>query len=265
MASEPAEVRRFLEAIRGRYGYDFCDYSEASIQRRVCRALLRSGLPSLRELEARVVEDPALFARVLGELTVRASQLFRDPELYLALRARALPRLRTYPFLRIWHCGCADGEEVYSDAVVLAEEGLYERAQLYATDLSPLAIAHARQGVYPAGPADAERYRRAGGHAELERYGTRAYGRFAFDAALRRNVLFFEHDLVTDQVFGEMHLVFCRNVLLYFGPELRRRALEKLARSLVPGGFLCLGRSERPPGACFAEVDPDVRLYRREA
>jgi chemotaxis protein methyltransferase CheR len=179
-----------------------------------------------------------------------------------------VPLLRTYPQIKLWHAGCAGGEEVYSMAILLIEEGLYERAQLYATDLSSEALAEAKEGVYSARtlPQARENYLRAGGSRSLDQYCTEAFGRLAMRESLRRNVHFFHHDLVSDQVFGEMHVVFCRNVLIYFGPELKSRVVEKLTRSLCPGGFLALGESERLDTRerypAFKALDGSARIYR---
>jgi chemotaxis protein methyltransferase CheR len=261
------EVELLLEAIRARYGYDLRGYSRGSMQRRVQAALSKSGLPHLGELQHRLLADAELFGQVLEDLTVRASEMFRDPRFFLAFRQTVVPVLRTYPQVRVWHSGCATGEEVYAAAIVLLEEGLLERTQIYGTDLSAQALAGAKQGVYRAEqlPAYATSYLEAGGKATLDRYYTYAYDRFAVAQALRAATVFFQHDLVTDHVFGEMHVVFCRNVLLYFGPELRARVVAKLAQSLCAGGFLCLGSSERmAPASGFTEVDREHRIYRRD-
>jgi chemotaxis protein methyltransferase CheR len=266
------EVRAFLEAVHARYGYDMRGYSTASIGRRVRAALARSRLPDMRALTAGVLEDPALFASVLDDLTVRVSEMFRDPPFHRALREQVVPLLRTYPLLNIWHCGCATGEEVYSFAILLTEAGLYDRAQIYATDLSQRALEQAKAGIYAADrlPSFVHNYRRAGGTADFGDYVTAAYDQIALRGSLRRRVVFFQHDLVSDHVFGEMHLVFCRNVLMYFGPDLRGRAVAKLVESLVPGGFLALGADERllgpasgPAAPSLSDFAPAARIYRR--
>jgi chemotaxis protein methyltransferase CheR len=268
-AREPdrEQVRALLEAIYARYGYDLRSYAPASIDRRVRAALARSQLRDLAELERGVVEDPAFFAEVLESLMVPVSDMFRDPACYLAFRTQVVPILRTYPQIRIWHAGCARGEEAYACAIVLLEEGLYDRAHIYATDLSAHAIEDAKRGYYTdkrvAGFA--EGYRLAGGAHEFDHYYTAAYGRIAMKEMLRRNISFFRHDLVSDEVFGEMQLVFCRNVLIYFDRPLQARVLVKLARSLCPGGFLSLGASERLPRSevAFAPFAAPARIYRR--
>jgi chemotaxis protein methyltransferase CheR len=262
------EVRLLLDAIYARYGYDLRNYAPASLRRRVRVALSRSGFASLGELQHALLTDGAVFASVLDDLTVRVTDMFRDPSFYRAFRSQVVPHLRPYPLLRVWHAGCASGEEVYATAIVLREEGLYDRTQLYATDLSPSALQHAKIGIYEAKRAGAftENYRRSGGQADFSAYYTAAYDRIAMIEPLRRNLLCFEHDLVSDQAFGEMQAIFCRNVLIYFGVDLKREVIRKLAASLRPGGFLCLGRGERLSIADlsfgFSEFDREERIYR---
>jgi chemotaxis protein methyltransferase CheR len=266
---EEIEVRLFLEAVHARYGYDLRGYAPSSMRRRVMAALAKSGSSYLGELQHRVMRDADLFAVVLHDLTVHVSELFRDPGFYRTFRSRIVPVLRTYPLIRIWHAGCATGEEAYASAIVLTEEALYDRSQIYATDLSPQAVAYAKQGVYTAAQvgAFAENYKCSGGRSSLSDYYTAAYDRIAMKESLRRNILFFQHDLVSDHVFGEMHVIFCRNVFIYFGPDLRAKVLDKFGHSVCPGGFLCLGSSEQllQPIARheFAEFAAEDRIYRQ--
>ena len=270
MRAEPqqSEITRFLAAIHGRYGYDLRGYSPTSMRRRVQATLRRTGIASVGELAARSVADPEFFAEVLDGLTVHVSEMFRDPAFFRAFRSQVVPRLRTYPRLSIWSCGCATGEEAYSAAIVLNEEGLYERCQIYATDLSAAVLDRGRQGIYPAAAlaTASANYAAAGGLADLEDYFTAAYGQIAARDGLRRNILFLHHDLVGDHVFAEMDVILCRNVLIYFGRELQGRVYRKLAESLRPGGLLCLGPNERlPPAAAglFASFVPEHRIYRQ--
>ncbi|HEY0706497.1 MAG TPA: protein-glutamate O-methyltransferase CheR [Polyangia bacterium] len=247
MEPEEIEVKLLLEAIATRYGHDLRGYRQASLKRRIHNALMKSGASNLGDLQHRVLHDPAFFVSVLDDLTVQVSDLFRDPEVYRAFRTEVVPLLRTYPQLRIWHAGCSSGEELYTMAIILAEEGLAERTQIYATDLSAQALSRAREGVYDLerAPTFAENYRLAGGTQSFPRYFSTAYDRIAFAPALRNNMVFFQHDLGVDQSFGEMHVIFCRNVLIYFDRELRARVLTKFAQSLCHGGFLVLGASEQ--------------------
>lgn len=273
---EAIEIRLLLEAIHARYGFDLREYAQSPMRRRVRAALARSGLSNLGALQHRVLTEPAAFAEVLDDLTVRVTEMFRDPSFYRCVRERVLPILRTYPHLKIWHGGCASGEEAYATAILLSEEGLYERSQIYATDLNPGALELAHQGVYAADRFEvfAENHARCGGSAPLSSYGTLAYGQFAVHGWLKKNILFFQHDLVSDHVFGEMHVIFCRNVFIYFDSALRKRVLDKFAQSLCPGGFLCLGAGERLPNGyltanasgavLFSEFARDERIYRYE-
>jgi chemotaxis protein methyltransferase CheR len=267
-AIESLETRLFLEAIFERYGYDLRGYEPDSIRRRVSAALSRSGYAHLGELQHHMLREPTLFATVIDALTVNVSDMFRDPDFYRAFRAHVVPVLRTYPQLKFWHAGCATGEEVYATAILLMEESLYERAQIYATDLSQSSLARAREGVYSEAQLTsfAENYRASGGTRRLEEYYSKAYGRIAMREGLKKNVVFFQHNLVSDYALGEMQVIFCRNVLFYFGAPLRKRVLEMFAGGLCRGGFLCLGASEAPPasaGVPFVDFLAQKRIYRR--
>jgi chemotaxis protein methyltransferase CheR len=266
---ENIEIRLFLEAIHARYGYDLREYSPVSTRRRVLAVLAKSGLDNLGELQHRMLRDPEFFGSLLDDLVLRVTEMFRDPTFYRAFGARVVPILRTYPLLKFWHSGCATGEEAYSTAILLSEQGLYDRTQIYATDLSARALEQAKQGVYSAerGREFGENHTRAGGTCPFSNYYTEAYDRIALRESLRKNVLFFQHNLVSDHVFGEMNVIFCRNVLIYFGQSLRDRVIAKFAQSLCPGGFLCLGSGERLPrsGHDFREFVPGERIYRHEA
>jgi chemotaxis protein methyltransferase CheR len=269
--TEAIEIRVFLEALYAKHGYDLRGYADASLRRRIHAVLARLGLKKISDLQHRALREPEVLALVTKYIAVRVSELFRDPPFYRSFRAHVLPVLRTYPLLKIWHAGCASGEEAYASAILLSDEGLYDRTQLYATDLSSEALDEAKQGVYPAERRAAfeEAYRQAGGAQDLSRYCTTAYDGVAMAESLRRNILFFQHNLVSDHAFGEMNVVFCRNVFLYFGRELRARVLQMLAQSLCPGGFLCLGQSERLTPADrnerFEQVSGDCPIYRYTA
>ncbi len=265
---EDLEIRLLLEAIHARYGYHFQDYASSSMRRRVRAALARSGLPHLGELQHKILLEPEFFASILDDLTVRVSEVFRDPQFYRVFRERVVPTLRTYPLLKIWHAGCASGEEVFSSAILLTEENLYERSQIYATDMSPKALDMARAGVYPEQEAAKfeANYRESGGTGRFEEYYSRAYGRIAVREELRKNIVYFQHDLASDYALGEMHVVFCRNVLIYFGAELRERTLHTFADCLGHAGFLCLGMNEGLTPAAkqrFMEFAGNERIYRR--
>jgi chemotaxis protein methyltransferase CheR len=264
---EDIEIRLVLEAIHARYGYDLRDYAAGSMRRRLHAALTRLGVAHLGELQHRLLEDPEFFARVVDDLLVRVSDMFRDPPFYRSFREKVVPVLRTYPKLKIWHAGCASGEEVYTTAIVLAEAELYERSLIYATDMSAAALALAREGVYSEAQAAgfAQNYRDSGGCGRFEDYCTRAYGKLAVREGLRKNVFFFQHNLASDYALGEMHVIVCRNVLIYFGARLQERVLDMFSHSIYSGGFLCLGKSERvlpSRAAAFREFVGSDRIYR---
>jgi len=265
---EDLEIRLLLEAIHAKYGYRFQDYAPSSMRRRVRVALARSGLASLGELQHELLVNAEFFASMLDDLTVRVSEVFRDPSFYRVFRDAVVPMLRTYPLLKIWHAGCASGEEVYTMAILLSEENLYERAQIYATDMSLKALDAAQGGVYAEAEAPhfAKNYLESGGKRRFEDYYSSAYGRIVVRESLRRNIVFFQHDLASDHALGEMHVVLCRNVLIYFGTKLRARAVTLFADCLERGGFLCLGRNEGLPahaGGKFSEFSGIERIYRR--
>jgi chemotaxis protein methyltransferase CheR len=261
------EIELFLEAIYRRYRHDFRQYARATLRRRLAQALDRFQCESLSILQHRVLRDAALMSRVLGYLTVQVSGLFRDPGFYLAVRDQVVPMLRTYPSLKVWVAGCSNGEEVYSLAILLEEEGLLQRTIVYATDVSTEALRAAELGVYGIDRAQefSRNYQRAGGKRSLSDYYTAAYDGIAFDRRLRGNVVFSDHSLATDSVFAEVHLVTCRNVLIYFDAALRDRALGLFRESLVRRGFLALGAKESLVSSAharaFAELDRPNRLY----
>jgi chemotaxis protein methyltransferase CheR len=261
------EMGLVLDAIQRRYGYDLRGYMPDSMQRRLKAALARSGCSHFGELQHRLLHEPDWFPSLLDQLTVQVSEMFRDPSFYAAFRERVAPVLRTYPTLKIWHAGCSAGEEVYATAVLLEEEDLHERAQIYATDLSDRALALAKEGVYRQSDATRfeENYVASGGTRRFSEYYAAAYERIAMRENLKRNMVFFQHNLVEDYAIGEMNVIFCRNVLLYFEKDLRHRVLGMFARGLRHGGFLCLGASEALPGDVegFTPFAPNERIYRR--
>jgi chemotaxis protein methyltransferase CheR len=269
--AEPAasDVGHILGIIRRRFGYDFRGYKASSLARRIDWLKSKTGLHEPGALAARVDEDPGFFPEVLDALTVDVSAMFRDPPFFLAFRRRVVPFLRTYPRLRLWVAGCARGEETYSLAIILREEGLEERSQIYATDVNPAAIERAREGIYPVEHLRgyAESYLAAGGRASFAGYFTVAHGHAAVDPSLRDAVCFAHHNLAADQVFGEMQVICCRNVLIYFDERLQRDTVRLLDTSLVAGGFLGIGAQESLSAAGLAtgyeEIVPGGRLYRK--
>ena len=266
---EARDLARLLDAIYRRYHYDFRCYSEASLRRRLRAALVHFGCAALPELEARVLAEPALFGELLRFLTVQVSDMFRDPAYFRALRERVVPYLETYAQLRLWVAGCATGEEAYSLAIVLHEEGLLDRSLIYATDINPHCLRTAEAGVYETArfARFSESYRQAGGKASLSDYYTAAYGGAVLDRRLRKSIVFSDHSLATDSSFAEVQLVSCRNVLIYFERALQERALALIYDSLSRRGFLGLGLKETlrftQQAAAFTELVPDTRIYQR--
>jgi chemotaxis protein methyltransferase CheR len=266
---EQVELRLLLEGIHDRYGYDFRDYSTASIRRRILRRVEAEGLASISALQERVLHEPACMERLIVALTVHVTSMYRDPGFYRSFRTQVVPILRTYPFLRMWMAGCSTGEEVYSMAILLEEENLYDRCRLYATDISEKVLRSARDAIFPLSHMKeySENYLKAGGAASLSDYYTAAYDKALFRKALQRNVVFAQHNLVTDRSFNEFQVILCRNVMIYFNKPLQDRVHTLLHGSLVRLGILGLGRKESlrftPHESSYAEVDRTQRMYRR--
>ncbi len=268
---EEVELDLLLEGVHRRYGYDFRNYARASLRRRVRHRLEQSRIDTISELLGRILRDDTLFDSFLGDMSVSTTDMFRDPEFFLELRRQVIPLLKTYSFVKIWHAGCSTGEEVYSLAILLAEEGFYPRCQIYATDINKRSLARAAERTYPADMVDkwAESYRQSGGKRALSDYFHGGYGFIKLHESLARNVTFTYHNLVTDAAFGEMHLILCRNVFIYFDRELQNRVLQLFADSLCHRGFLCLGSKESldfsPAGRFFEPVEAQKRIFRRIA
>lgn len=268
---EDIEIRLLLEALYTRYHYDFRNYSMASIKRRLRQARDQLGFGNFSALQERVLHEPTMLPRLMRYLTVQVSELFRDPSYFRAIREKVVPHLKTYPSLKVWVAGCSEGEELYSLAILFREEGLDDRTIFYATDINQEALHAAEAGVYAVDRLQlfTENHRKSGGRSSLSDYYQAAYGRASFDRSLRRNVVFSDHSLVTDAVFGEMHLISCRNVLIYFDRELQDRALGLFKDSLARKGFLGLGAKEslrlsRHAGA-FDEFVREEKIYQRRA
>ncbi len=266
-----AEIEQHLliEAIYRRYHYDFRGYAQASLKRRLQTALVHFNCRTLSQLQHLVLHEPTVFPALLQYLTVQVSEMFRDPEYFRALREKVVPILRTYPSLKIWVAGCSAGEEVYSMAILLREEGLLERSLIYATDINASALQKAEAGVYDIDrvPGFTENHARSGGHTSLSEHYSAAYGRVVFDKSLRRHIVFSDHSLATDSVFAEVQLISCRNVLIYFDRQLQDRALALFHEALCRRGFLGLGSKESlrfsSHTAQFDEFVPGQRIYQK--
>jgi chemotaxis protein methyltransferase CheR len=267
---EKIEIDLLLEAVYRRYGYDFRSYARASIERRVTQFMSNSGFMSASEMIPRVLRDKEFFTKLARYSSISVTEMFRDPFVYAAVRAKIVPVLKTWPYFKVWLAGCATGEEVYSLAIVLKEEGVYDRATIYATDFNEEVLEKAREGIYEIGKMQeaTRNYQQAGGKGSLSDHYHARYAAAAMDASLKDRIVFSSHNLVSDSVFGEMHLVFCRNVLIYFNRELQNRALALFTESLVHGGYLCLGTKEDLQFTMvsdrFAVVDGKARIYKKK-
>lgn len=267
---EELEIRLLLEAIYSLYGYDFRQYSRASMRRRILHRLGLSGLNTITDMTSKVLRDRQFFVSLLNDMTVNVTEMFRDPQFYRRFREEVVPVLKTFPFIKIWHAGCSTGEEIYSMAVLLEEEGLYERTMMYATDIDKNVLATAKKGIYSISAIKqyGDNYIQAGGKSSLSDYYTCKYESVIMDQRLKRNIVFADHDLATDQVFGEMNVIVCRNVLIYFDRQLQERVFNLFRDSLDLGGFLCLGTKESLKFANgdhdFEAVDAEMKIFRRK-
>lgn len=263
------EVPLLLEAIYQRWGYDFRDYAPVSITRRVRRVMALEGLASVSALQERLLRDSTCMQRFLNEVTVCVTAMFRDPSFYQVFRQLAVPWLRQQSSLNIWHAGCASGEEVYSMAILLHEEGLLERARIYATDMNCVLLDDARQGIYSLAKMKeyTENYHAAGYLGAFSDYYHASHGHVAMRAELSKNIVWAQHNLVTDASFNEFHLILCRNVLIYFNQCLQRRVCCLFYDSLAPNGLLALGRQESlqlmPHESCYAILNGREKIYQR--
>jgi len=228
------------------YQWDFSHYKRESLRRSAKRLAHAKNLTSIADLIPKLFSKEVRLDDFLTHFSIPVTEMFRDPDFFKLFREQVVPVLKTYPFIKIWHVGCATGQEVYSMAIVLHEEGMYERARIYATDINPKVLRKAKEGIFDAEKLDSynENYHLAGGKADLMDYFHLKYEACIFNNKLRDNLLFFDHNLVQDQSFAEMNLILCRNVLIYFDTQLQKRAVELFDESLCYGGFLCLGNKE---------------------
>ncbi|MBI1882133.1 MAG: protein-glutamate O-methyltransferase CheR [Chloroflexi bacterium] len=253
---EQIEINLLLEAVYQRYGYDFRQYNQASIKRRLRHHLIKTEFQTVSDLIPAILRKQAFFQSLFFDLSVTVTEMFRDPWFFLALRQKVVPFLKTFPFINIWQAGCATGEEVYSLAILLKEERLYERTRIYATDFNDAALEKARARIYPLERIKeySLNYQRSGGQNSLADYYQARYRSTIMDASLQDNITFANHNLATDGVFAEMHLILCRNVLIYFNRDLQSRAFLIFRDSLCYNGFLCLGSKETVQ---FSDVQKD--------
>jgi len=268
---EDIEIRLLLEALFLTYHYDFRNYAMASVKRRLRQARQALGFATISAMQESILHDPSLLPKLLGYLTVQVSEMFRDPGYFKAMREKVVPHLRTYPSLKVWIAGCSTGEELYSLVILFREEGLEDRTIFYATDINHEALQAAEAGIFALDRVAlfTENHRKSGGKSSLSDYYQAAYGRVSFDKSLRRNVVFSDHSLVTDAVFAEMHLISCRNVMIYFDSGLQDHALGLFKDSLVRKGFLGLGSKENlrfsRHANAFADFVREEKIYQRRA
>jgi chemotaxis protein methyltransferase CheR len=266
---EEIELSLLLEGVFRQYGFDFREYAAASLRRRVWRRVHAEGLETISALQAKLLHDPACMERFLLDLSINVTAMFRDPTFYRAFREKVVPHLRTYPFTRIWVAGCSTGEEVYSLAILLAEEGLYDRTRIYATDINESVLDRARSGVFPLDKMReyTQNYIKAGGTRAFSEYYLAKYDGAQFQRSLIENVVFAQHNLVSDRSFNEFNVIVCRNVMIYFDRTLQDHVHRLFYESLATFGVLGLGHKESirfsPHDDAYEELDPSEKLYRK--
>jgi len=267
--NEKIEFELILQAIYQKYGYDFRDYAKASIRRRLRYRLSRSNLKTISEMQHKLLYDKKFFDTLFLDLTINVTEMFRDPSFFKTLREIVIPELSQQPFVKIWHAGCSSGEEIYSTAILLKENGMYESSLIYATDANDAALDKAKSGIFSVDKMKdyTVNYRKSGGLASFADYYTARYDNAIMDNSLKKNIVFSNHNLVTDSVFGEMDMIMCRNVLIYFNRELQDRVFRLFRDSLRPGGFLCLGSKETIRFSSYSDdfenVVENKKIYRK--
>ena len=266
---ERMELELLFEAVYRQYGYDFRSYAVSSLRRRVRKRMDAEHIATISGLQEKVLHDPPVMERLLRDLSINVTSMFRDPSFFLAFREKVVPLLRTYPFIRVWHAGCSTGEEVYSMAILLREEGLLDRSRIYATDINEDVLQQAKSGIFPLTGMQAytANYLRAGGKRSFSEYYTAKYDAALFDGGLTQNILFAQHDLATDRSFAEFNVIVCRNVLIYFDRKLKDRVLGLFSDSLANFGVLALGKKESlkftAAESRYEEIDAREKLYRK--
>lgn len=264
------EIRLFLEALFQRYDYDFRNYSQAHIKRRILHRMNLNNFKNISEMQHRILYDPPFVQQILLDLSINVTEMYRDPSFYAAVRKEVIPILKTYPFIKTWHAGCSTGEEVYSMAILMREEGLLNRSQIYATDFNHKVLKTAKEGIYPIDLIKdyTTNYQKSGGKESFSSYYDANYNSVIIDSSLKKNIVFADHNLVTDSVFAEVNLIICRNVLIYFNRELQDKVIKLFLDSLAPGGILCLGSKENLQYSThfemFSVIDAHEKIYRKE-
>lgn len=267
--NELIELRLLQEAIFLKYGYDFRDYHKSHFRRRVQSIMVMEAIPSIHDLQYHIIYETEIFHRLLKDLSINVTEMFRDPEFYVYMRKEIVPVLKTYPFLKVWHAGCSTGEEVFSMCMLFKEEGLYDKTQFYATDFNHEVLTKAMEGIYPLANIKSytENYIRAGGIKPFSEYYITDPISAQFDKSLLKNVVFSDHNLVSDNVFSEMNLIICRNVLIYFNKTLKARVFQLFSDSLIRGGYLCLGTKENyldiRAEKDYELIQPGLKVFRK--
>lgn len=263
------EIDLLLEGIYRKYGYDFRDYAAPFIQRRILHRMGAENLANVSALQEKVFHAPLFVDKIFSDFSINVTEMFRDPSFFKTLRKRIIPIVREYPNLRIWHVGCGSGEEVYSMAILLQEEGIYEKAKIYATDMNPIHLEKAKQGIFPLEKMRlyTKNYLLSGGKKPFSEYYTVKNEQVRFHSFLRENIVFFQHNLATDQAFNEFHIIICRNVLIYFNKTLQNHVHQLLYESLFQSGYLGLGKKEEVIftnyAGCYETFNADEKLFRK--
>ncbi len=263
------EISILLEAFYHKYGYDFRQYSQAHIKRRIMNRIAMSGLENIYQFQSKVLNDDIFASQFLQDLSITVTEMFRDPGFYRSIRENLVPILKTYPFIKIWHAGCSTGEEAYSMAIVLKEEGLYDRTTIYATDFNQLALNSAKEGIFQNKKVKefTANYQLSGGKESLSDYYISDCDNVIMNQSLKKNIVWANHNLVTDSVFAEVHLILCRNVLIYFNKDLQNKVQHLFYNSLIKGGILCLGSKESliftDIFEKYTEVDKKHRIFKK--
>ncbi len=264
------EISLLLEAIYQKYGYDFRQYSKAHIHRRIRNRMALSGLEDVSQIQSKVLKDETFAYELLQDLSITVTEMFRDQDFYKSLRENIIPILKTYPFIKIWHAGCATGEEAYSMAIILKEEGLYDRTTIYATDFNQQALNRAKEGIFSNALMReyTSNYQLSGGKEPFSTYYTSGHDNIIMNQSLKKNIVWANHNLVTDSVFAEVHLILCRNVLIYFDVDLQNKVQKLFYESLINGGILCLGSKESLRFTDFfekyTELDKKQRIFKKK-
>lgn len=264
------DIVSLLAVIYKKYGYDFTQYADAHIKRRIMNRIAMSGLKNIFQMQSRILNDEIFAAQLLQDLSITVTEMFRDPIFYRSLRENIIHVLKTYPYIKIWHAGCSTGEEAYSMAILLQEEGLYDRTTIYATDFNQQALNQAKEGIFSNETMKEYtlNYQLSGGKESFANYYTSSYDRVIMNQSLKKNIVWANHNLVTDSVFAEVHMILCRNVLIYFNRDLQNRVQKLFYDSLINGGILCLGSKESLRFTDlqdeYTELDKKQRIFKKK-